>query len=140
MVDVQKTIDTTYSAVRPYMPGLVQRLLVTYGVPIALTMLMAIFGGRLLVAITRDVGTANMTALLLNIVILMVAWRFLERRTQATGLFVQYTRYSRQRRDLQKAETITSDDLEALHTLASDFITSAQGAGLRPAKRETARE
>lgn len=132
MVDVQKTIDKTYSDVRQYFPALLQRLLVTYSVPIVLTMIMALVGGQVLITLTGDVGTSSMTALLVNIIILMVVWRFMERRTQATGLFVLYTRYSRQRRDLQKAEDVSSDDVDVLATLASNFIESAQAAGIAP--------
>lgn len=137
MADGQKVIDNTYHDVRQYFPGLLQRLLITYIVPIVLAMVFTIIGGQLLIAFTGDAGSANMTAFLVNVIILMTVWRFLERRTQATGLFVQYTRYSRQRRDLKKSEAMPAEDLDTLRQLARDFIESAQQAGISPQDAQT---
>ena len=138
----QKSEAHTYDQVRVYLPGLLPRLAFNYAVLFAIIFIV----GLVVVPLLRQVifeSTAIIAGFAANVLILVYGLRWLEQRNPATTLFVLYTRFSRQRRDLRKllklAETATPPADQELYTrvdlmeeAARQFIAAANDQGLKP--------
>lgn len=140
--NARKAFEEQTDRLRPYLPELIQRLLYVYGIPFALILITSTLGGMFLSSFI-PVSTTNILILGLNIFVLVQVWRWAEKRWQATGLFVQYSRFSRARRDLkdllaevdngriQQANKL-DDQVSTLRSWADTFIKNAIEAGLTP--------
>lgn len=135
MPNIEKEIQTIHEEVRRYMPSLLPRLALNYGVPIGLAML---FNYGLTAYLINFVprSTANAFAFTGNVIILVGLWRWLESRNQATGLLLLYTAYSSQRRALQQKIQTEADkqtlenEFANLQSSAETFLNTAQARGL----------
>jgi hypothetical protein len=136
----QVVLERQTERVRPYLPELIKRLFYVYGLPITLIMLTSIFGG-IVVSTFIPVSTTNVLIFGLNIFILVQVWRWAEKRWQATGLFVQYSRFSRAKRDLKdliqsaqegniKEASVIDTQNSTVRLLADTFIKNALDAGV----------
>ena len=96
----QHTITTTRDEVRTFIPALVRRLMLTFGPPLLVALLVSTIGAMLLSRVLPS-STTSIIAFGVNIAIMVYGWRFLERRYKGTSAFIVYTRYSRIRRDLE---------------------------------------
>lgn len=106
----QRSEDEAHTRVQPYMISLFQRLAVNYLILVVAMVLVYTAGTRLLLNLFPvSLFVANGIAFAVNVLILLFGWRYLENRNRATGLFVLYTRYSRQRRDLNDTITRAED-------------------------------
>lgn len=121
---------------RPFLPVLMRKLALSYGIPLGVALLLATVGAVLL---SQFIPTSTATALVfaLNVGLFYYGWNFMEKRTQATALFATYSAGVRERRTLgkliQQAEQGNSsarDDLAVQVTryeaIAKDFVTRAR--------------
>jgi uncharacterized protein YacL len=125
-----ETIAHTRDDVRVYLPALMQRLGITFGVPIVAAMLVGTIGAMLLSQVIPS-STTSIIALGINIAIMVFGWRYLERRYKGTSAFIVYTRYSRTRRDLEnmlKKSPEGSDTSAAQIELQRESVAKASGA------------
>jgi|GEM_PF-1452489 len=102
------TIARTREQVRAYIPALTRRLGIVYGLPLLAAFIVSTLGAILLSQFIPS-STASIIAFGINIAILVNGWRWAERRYRATSVFILYTRYSRARRDLERAIKQTKD-------------------------------
>lgn len=133
-------IDYERDRVRVYLPELIKKLGITYGVPLIGAMLLATLGG-IVISNFLPVSTTNIIVFGLNLGILLYGWRWLEKRTNATGIFLMYSRWSRTRRDL---ETLLNDSNSTIAQIenqraimgagAQEFIDTMREAGAEPRK------
>lgn len=135
-----------YPEVRAYMPSLLPRIAFNYMTLMMIAVLVSVVLVRVLENYIWE-STANTIAFGINLALLVYGWRWLERRNQATSLFIIYTRYSRHRRELLKAlEQATSGklaDLDSLYTLVdfaeesgNQFVQMAQEQNLQRIEKE----
>lgn len=140
MSETQDRIETTHEDVRRYMPGVGKQLLLNYAVLMLIALFLNIAVITLLLRfIPRP--TANAIAFGFNLVWLIYGWRYLEGRNHATALFVLYTRYSRERRDLTRlldtADAPALDNsVDAVEETAQRFIDAAQAQHITPQEAE----
>jgi hypothetical protein len=138
----QNSEARTYDAVRVYMPGLLPRLAFNYAVLFALVFMVSLVGVPLLRQIIFE-STSVIAGFAANVLILVYGSRWLEQRNPATTLFVLYTRFSRQRRDLRKllqqvnTPAAPSDQdlyvkVDRMEEFARQFIAAAQDQGIKP--------
>lgn len=141
----QSSEARTYDAVRVYMPGLLPRLAFNYAILFALVFVVSLVGVPLLRQIIFE-STAVIAGFAANVLILVYGLRWLEQRNPATTLFVLYTRFSRQRRDLHKllrqakSATPPSDQdlyvkVDLMEEAARQFIAAAQDQGIKPSAK-----
>ncbi|MAU12481.1 MAG: hypothetical protein CL607_21850 [Anaerolineaceae bacterium] len=97
----KQTIATTREEVRAYIPAVMQRLAITFGLPVLAALLVATVGAMLLSEVLPS-STTSIIAFGVNIAIMVYGWRYLENRYKGTSAYIVYTRYSRTRRDLEK--------------------------------------
>jgi len=95
-------IEDHSNHISPYLPEILQRLLLVYGLPFTTVLLTSTIGGILLSSFI-PISTTNILIFALNIFILVRGWRWAENRWKATALFVSYTRFSSARRTLRTA-------------------------------------
>lgn len=136
MNPTQLMIEETQAAMRRYVPGVVQRLALTYG---GLLLLVMLVGTLIASTLARFIppSTAALVAFGVNLWILVDLRPRIEQRLQATGLFVLYTRTSRARRELEK--DISNEQLrEAYQNNAATFIEAAQEANIEPVRQKVA--
>lgn len=127
---------------RVYTPALGNRLLLTYLVPIigmlAVTTLLGVFGSRAL-----PESTLSLLGLAANIVILVYGWRWAEKRLRGTSLFVLWSRYNKERRELElllkRADAshemqpeIIDMKRDLLQNAADNVVSAMQGVGVSP--------
>ncbi|QPC83594.1 hypothetical protein G4Y79_04210 [Phototrophicus methaneseepsis] len=142
----KKTIERTRDEVRAYLPSLVQRLGLTFGVPILVAFFVATIGAMIVSQFIPS-STTSILAFGLNIAIMVFGWRYLEGRYRGTSAFIVYTRYSRTRRDLEKmiektpagsdtsAEQIETQR-EGVVKAADAFLQAMQEMGAQPTSTE----
>lgn len=101
---IDSRITESSERTRPYLPTLVQRLILTYGLPMLVAVLISTLGSRLLLALLPEfpLSTATLLTLAANILVLVRGWQWLEKRYGATKLFFLYIVVSRNRRDLKR--------------------------------------
>lgn len=127
--------------VRAYLPDVLQRLLLTYGIPLLIAFVLATAGG-VVISSFLPVSTTNIIVLGLNLAVLVYGWRWLERRYKATSLFLIYVRFSRERRDLDKMlkNDAAPDAIQAKQSMmeesAQNFIDAVRELGITPRKSE----
>lgn len=132
----QKRHDDTQARTRAYLAPLLQRLLVTYGVPLTAALFISTIGAMLISQILPD-STTSLLALVLNVLVIFYGWRAIERRTRATASFVLYTHTTRERRALARllaqtkaGETLAHDALarqaQAYEDTVNTFIQSME--------------
>jgi hypothetical protein len=133
----KETDETIFKQVQPYMLALMPRLTFNYFTLSMIILILWLIGLQLLAKLV-PVSTANAIMFALSLLIFIYAWRFLENRNHATALFVLYTHYSRQRRDLkaQMASEVDEEtllnNLQWLEDSAQAFLEAAQENGLEP--------
>ena len=133
----KQTDESIFEQVQPYMLALMPRLTFNYFTLSMIVLILWLIGLQLFAKLV-PVSTANAIMFALSLLIFIYAWRFLENRNHATALFVLYTRYSRQRRDLKTQLASEVDDdtvsnhLEWLESAANAFLEAAQENGLEP--------
>jgi len=127
-------LDELQDSVRGYLPPLLRRLALTYGLPLAAVLVMnAVL--PLLLPDFLPLSTATILTFAVHLLIFYFGWQALERRTQATALFVAYSSYSTQRRTLRKALEKGEEaaiPLVDVRKSADSFIRAAQDNGLTP--------
>lgn len=132
---LDKTLQTIQDDVRRYTGRLIPRLLSTYGIPVVVALLVASIIAPLLAGVIPN-STANILALAANIFILVYGVRWLDSRTHATGLFILYTRYSQQRRQIKTLrkndETPDPAMIDNLREEANAFISAMQERNIDP--------
>lgn len=132
----ERALEETYAAVQPYMPAIFKRIASNYsllfGAVVFINLVALNALARLLPLPISTLNTIGFAAILLT---LYFGWRYLENRNQATGLFVLYTRYSRQKRDLQalleQADALENEDtlylaVDDLEQVASAFLDAVE--------------
>jgi hypothetical protein len=127
-------LDEIHESVRGYMPPLLPRLLLTYGLPV-LGVLLANILLPLLIPDFVPTSTATILTFAVHLLILYLGWRTLEQRTHATALFVLYSTYTTQRRNFRKSlqsDAETPLSLADVRAAAERFIHTAQEHGLEP--------
>jgi hypothetical protein len=102
---------------RPYVANLLPKLAVTYLVPLGVALGLATVGAVILANFIPS-STATAIVFALNVGVFYYGWNWLEKRTQATGLFTLFVSGSRERRALatliqnaQKGDARAKDDL-----------------------------
>lgn len=136
MNSTQLMIEETQASMRRYVPGVVQRLALTYGLLLALVV---VVGTIVASGLSRFIppSTAALAAFGVNLWLLVDVRARIEKRLQATGLFVLYTRTSRARRDFEKA--LDNPDLrDTYQAHAAAFIEAAQAANIDPVRQKVA--
>lgn len=137
----QKSHENTERQVKPYVGELLPRLVNNYGLLFLLALLVSLFLVPLL-ANWIPQSTATILGYALNLLLLVYGSRFLEGRNKATGLYVLYSRYSRQRRSLEtlmkQAEAQSLENSDSLYSsvdlfeeAAKNFLSAAQDAGVK---------
>jgi len=130
----ESKLTEIHDEVRVYLPDLMIRLAVGYGLPflgvVVISVLLQLFLPQSIPGSTQTI-----LAFAAYLIFLYVAWKALERRTHATALFVQYSAYSSQRRQYKKSLENGSTEalsLSDVRTAAEDFLRSAREHGLQP--------
>lgn len=135
--------ERIHEAVRPYMPETFYQLGSNYGLLLIAVVAVNMLGIPLLLRfISLPLSTANVLAFSVMLLILVYGWRFLENRNHATAIFVLYTRYSRQRRDLldtitQAENGILEDDnalyvqVDLLEEKATAYLEAVEEQGVK---------
>lgn len=131
--NVQPTLDDLQENIRPYLPPLMRRLAITYGLPVLAVLLLNIIL-PLLMPDFVPLSTATILTFAVHLLVLYFGWRALEQRTHATALFVSYVHYSSQRRDFEKGghDGVT---LQMVADAADRFVHSAAQNGIEPGER-----
>jgi hypothetical protein len=128
--------------VKPYVAGIFPRLAFNYGLLMLLALLVSVIVVPSLAQWIPQ-STASTIGFSANILLLFFGLRYLENRNHATSLFLLYTRYSRERRELEaliqqaQANTLTNSDslyssVDDLEEIARSFLTAATEAGIPP--------
>src|SRR5215213_7155260 len=111
----QKSHESIENQVKPYVSGLFPRLALNYGLLIIIAFLVSVLVVPTL-ALWIPQSTASVLGFSFNLLLFVFGWRSLEQRNKATSLYILYTRYSRQRRDLEalmkeaEAKTLDNND------------------------------
>lgn len=141
--NAKNSLAATHEQVQPYMAELFKRIASNYAILIAGVLVVNMIMLPLLLRfVPIPVSTANVLGFSAMLLILVYGWRFLENRNRATSLFVLYTRYSRQRRDLlatvEAAESSTLEDentlyvnVDLLEEAASSLLDAVEEQGLK---------
>ena len=116
----ERAIENTYAEIQPYIPAIFKRLALNYALLLGAVLLINIIVLNVFAAIfPLAISTLNVVSFGAMLLLIVFGWRYLENRNQATGLFVLYTYYSRQRRDLRslivQAEEQNLEDEDALY-------------------------
>lgn len=138
MSKTEDIIEATHENVRRYMPGVGKQLLWNYAILMFGTLFLNILGLTVLLQFVQR-PIANTIAFGLSLVWLIYGWRYLEGRNHATALFVLYTRYSRERRDLlrlQESADAPDSGTGAMEEAAQRFIDAAQAEHVPPREAE----
>jgi hypothetical protein len=130
------------SQIKPYVAGIFPRLAFNYGLLVVLALIVSLI---LVPSLAQWIpqSTASTIGFCTNFLLLFFGLRYLENRNHATALFMLYTRYSRQRRDLealmQQAQAKTLENMDALYSsvdsleeVGKNFITAATDTGIQP--------
>ncbi len=129
---IQASLDRT----RPYLAPLLQRLALTYGLPMGAAVIIAILVKPILASVLPVIpdSTATILVLALNMFVLVRGWGWMETRYGGTKLFVLYNLVSRARRDFKRLSTQPSLDaslvdkgLQQLERSEHNFIEAMQG-------------
>lgn len=125
---VEARITESFERTRPFVPVLVQRLAITYGIPLFSALLIATIGGRLLLAALPEfpLSTANILILVINLVVLVRGYAWLEQRYGGTKLFFLYNVVSRNRRELKRLIAQSPVDTAAVSKLLNQLQLSEQ--------------
>jgi len=121
----QATIDRLYDENRAYIPALVGQLGKTYLPPLIAVGLMGTLGASLFIQLGGQAG--NMTALILNIFILVLGFRWTENRFRGTNLFIAYVAVGRTRRELQAVMKAEPPSAALIDTRKEEFIAASEG-------------
>lgn len=144
----KKTSERVHEAIRPYMPSVFQALALNYSILVIVVALINTVGvWALLRFFPLPTSTVNVISFAVNLLFLLYGWRFLENRNNATAIFALYTRYSRQRRDLQavvkQAENKTLDNedtvyvqVDILEETATQFLEAVEAQGVKAYEAE----
>ena len=138
----ERTIATTRDEVRRYIPEVVRRMMMTFGAPLLVAVLVATIGAMLLARVLPS-PTVSLIAFVVNVGVMFYGWRYFEQRLHGTSAFVVYTRYSRLRRDLEtllkqapEGADVSAADIEEQRELvveaADAFIDVMQDMGAQP--------
>lgn len=137
------TSERVHNAVQPYMPETFYRIGSNYSLLLITVVAVNMIGIPLVLRfLPLPLSTANVMGFSVMLLILVYGWRFLENRNHATAIFVLYTRYSRQRRDLQdalkQAENGVLEDentlyvhVDLLEEVASGFLDAVEEQGVK---------
>jgi hypothetical protein len=125
---IESRITESFERTRPYVPLLVQRLAITYGIPMFSALLIATIGSRLLLALLPEfpISTATVLILAINLIVLVRGWAWLERRYEGTRLFFLYNVVSRNRRELKRLMAQSPVDTIAVSKLLNQLQMSEQ--------------
>ncbi|MCU0514596.1 MAG: hypothetical protein MUE40_18745 [Anaerolineae bacterium] len=118
-------IDAVTDDVQPALPVLIRRLALTYVPLMLVTVLIATVGGRLL-NLVLPLSTATLLALCANVLVLVYGWRRAERRFLGTKLFVLYTAFSRERRELRRLLAAPQPDAPAVEARTQQMQQTAR--------------
>jgi len=130
-VQVDTRLAESYERTRPYLPTLVQRLALTYGLPMLIAVLISTLGSRLLLTLLPELplSTATLLTLAVNIFVLVRGWQWLEKRFGATKLFFLYIVVSRNRREIKRLmqqspldSTALNKGIQQLQQAEQDFM------------------
>jgi uncharacterized membrane protein len=122
--------------VQPYVAGIFPRLAFNFGLLVVLALIVSTIAVPSLAQFIPQ-STATTLGFCTNFLLLFFGMRYLENRNHALALFVLYSKYSRERRDLEafmqqgNQESLESN-LDALEELAQSFINAATEAGVQP--------
>ena len=135
---VKRAHENIVNQVTPYVAGIFPRLASNYGLVIVLALLVSTIAVPSLAQFIPQ-STATTLGFCANFLLLFFGLRYLESRNPATALFMLYSQYSRQRRDLEammKQGNSSGESLEnslaALEAIAQSFIKAASEAGIQP--------
>jgi hypothetical protein len=140
LAHAQNSHTTMEKEVKPYVSGLFPRLALNYGLLLFVAVLVSTIAVPTL-GLWIPQSTASVLGFSINFLMLFFGWRFFEKRNKATSLYILYTSYSRQRRDLEalmkQAEAKSLSNMDALYTsvdkfeeAAKAFLSAAQEAGI----------
>jgi hypothetical protein len=115
---IETRLKESYERTRPYLPALVQRLALTYGLPMLVAVLISTLGSRLMLALLPELplSTATLITLAANLFVLIRGWQWLEKRYGGTKLFFLYIVVSRNRRELKRLLQQSPSDAGAIST------------------------
>lgn len=101
---IETRMTNAQASLRPHLGSLLTRLAVGYGVPFLGATLLATLGAVVLANTVTFLPQSTVSTLTfaLNVLLIYFGWRYLERRTHATALFVLYSNASRERRTLKR--------------------------------------
>ena len=124
----QTRLAESYERTRPYLPTLVQRLFLTYGLPMLIAVMISTLGSRLLLALLPELplSTATLLTLFANILVLIRGWQWLEKRYGGTKLFYLYIVLSRNRRELKRLLQQSPTDMGAINTTLKQLAQAEQ--------------
>jgi hypothetical protein len=121
--------------VQPYVAGVFPRLAFNFGLVLTVALIVSTIAVPSLAQFIPQ-STATTLGFCTNFLILFFGLRALENRNHATALFVLYSKYSRQRRDLEALMKQGNQDVDsslgALEEIAQSFIKAATEAGIQP--------
>lgn len=134
----RQRMNETQAAQRPFIPSLLRRLALTYGLPLSAALLLATVGAVLLSSLIPS-STATVVVFALNVGLFYYGWNALEKRTRATALFTLYVAGTRERRTLEKliraaeandtaAAGLLAEQVARYEASAHNFIEQMQAA------------
>lgn len=102
---IEARMNAAQASLRPYLGDLLARLAQTYIIPFGLAFLVSTVGGVVFANALPALPQSTLSVLLfaVNVLIFWYGWRWLERRTRATSLYILYVRAARERRALASA-------------------------------------
>lgn len=142
LAHAQNSHKKTETDVKPYVSGIFPRLALNYGLLLFVAVLVSTIAVPTL-GLWIPQSTATVLGFSINFLTLFFGWRFFENRNKATSLYILYSSYSRQRRDLEalmkQAEAKSLANTDALYTsvdkfeeAAQAFLSAAMEAGVQP--------
>lgn len=138
----QATIDRLYDETRVYIPALMGQLAKTYAPPLIAIFIVGTLGATFFIQLGGQSG--NLTAMILNVLILVFGFRWTENRFRGTALFVAYITVTRTRRALQAAmeaddaaPTIIDEHGDQFVMASEGFIKVMQALGAQPVELES---
>jgi hypothetical protein len=128
----EQRMNDIQASQRPALPILVQKLALSYGLPLGAALLLATVGAVLLSQVIPS-STATAIVFALNVGLFYYGWNYMEKRTQATALFATYSAGVRERRTLAKliqqakngnteAQKALPVQLQRYEGIARDFV------------------
>lgn len=151
ITEIRDMITETREDIRRYLPGMGRVVVRTYGVPfvaLALTLLLMNVVSQLIPGLLAGGFSGNLAAVVLSGAVLVVSWRWADRRFRGSTLMVLYSQVSRERRELEKLldqfdsnpdsipVTAIHDQAEIYARVVDTLLESFHARGIQPVEQD----